>query len=109
MQPEDLSKLISNLGNYRRPQTVSPLDVTPEQTQAFQNAVNSNGSFGDGFGPDRLMRPSGDIQAVSFGMPQPSPISEMVNAANPRASFSGPAEASQCPHSFASPGTWADT
>lgn len=45
MQPEDLSKLISNLGNYRRPQTVSPLDVTPEQTQAFQNAVNSNGSF----------------------------------------------------------------
>jgi hypothetical protein len=76
---------------YRRPQTVSPLDFTPEQTEAFQNAVNSNGSFGDGFGPDRLMRPSGDIQAVSFGMPQPSPISEMVNAANPNGlPFSGP-------------------
>jgi hypothetical protein len=105
MQPEDLSKLISNLGNYRRPQTVSPLDVTPEQTQAFQNAVNSNGSFGDGFGPDRLMRPSGDIQAVSFGMPQPSPISEMVNAANPNGlPFSGPGGGQPMPPQFRQPG-----
>jgi hypothetical protein len=65
--------------------SVDPDENITVQRKAGQAAVGAEKAkmkFQEG-GLVPPQRQPGDIQAVSFGMPQPSPISERVNAANP--------------------------